>query len=74
MKRDVILLVFFFIVPTSWFVLAKGHSYIHTQLNYVLWYFGFVQALFYVTLNTMIIFFQSIFKLEKIADSKDSSL
>jgi hypothetical protein len=37
-----------FAASASWFVLAKGHSYIHTQLNYVLWYFGFVQALFYV--------------------------
>lgn len=33
--------------PLSWFVLAKGHSFVHVQLNYVLWYFGFVQALAY---------------------------
>lgn len=24
--------------PMSWFILAKGHSAIHTHLNYVLWY------------------------------------
>ncbi len=23
--------------PLSWFVLAKGHSYIHTHINYILW-------------------------------------
>lgn len=74
MKRDAILLVFFFIVPVSWFVLAKGHSYIHTQLNYVLWYFGFVQALIYVTINTIIIFLTYISKFQKIVDAKDSSL
>jgi hypothetical protein len=28
--------------PLSWFLLAKGHSYIHTHLNYVLWYLPFV--------------------------------
>jgi len=28
--------------PLSWFVLAKGHSYIHLHLNYVLWYLPFV--------------------------------
>lgn len=32
----------------SWFVLAKSHSFIHTHLNFVLWYFGFVQVCFYV--------------------------
>lgn len=38
----------FFAVSVSWFVLAKGHSYIHTHMNYVLWYFGFVQVCLYV--------------------------
>lgn len=53
--RDAVLLVVFFVVPISWFVLAKGHSHIHTGLNFVLWYFGFIQALIYVTLNTALI-------------------
>ena len=35
----------------SWFVLAKNHSYVHTHLNYVLWYFGFVQGCFYIIVN-----------------------
>lgn len=24
--------------PLSWYILAKGHSHIHTHMNYVLWY------------------------------------
>ncbi|WP_129126141.1 hypothetical protein [Geomonas oryzae] len=30
------------LAPLSWFILAKGHSYIHLHLNYVLWYLLFV--------------------------------
>lgn len=37
-----------FIASTSWFILAKSHSYIHTHINYVLWYFGFVQICIYI--------------------------
>lgn len=70
-QRDAVLLAFFFIVPVSWFVLAKGHSYIHTHLNYVLWYFGFVQALIYVSFNTAIIFFLGFVEWIKSADAKD---
>ncbi len=42
------LLFTFCICPLSWFVLAKGHSYIHLHMNFVLWYFGFAQALVFV--------------------------
>jgi len=31
-----------FLAPLSWFVLAKGHSYIHTTMNYLLWHIPFV--------------------------------
>jgi hypothetical protein len=31
-----------FIAAVSWFVLAKGHSQVHTFLNYVVWPIGFV--------------------------------
>lgn len=31
-----------FLAPLSWFILFKGHSYVHTYLNYVLWFIGFV--------------------------------
>jgi hypothetical protein len=32
----------FFVGSANWFFAAKGHSYIHYQLNYVLWYLLFV--------------------------------
>lgn len=44
-RKYFILIVLFALVPLSWFVLAKAHSYIHTHMNYVLWYFGFIPAL-----------------------------
>jgi hypothetical protein len=31
-----------FLGAVSWFVLAKGHSQVHTHLNYIVWYIGFV--------------------------------
>jgi len=30
------------LAPLSWFILAKGHSYVHFHLNYVLWYIPFL--------------------------------
>jgi len=41
----------FFITTVSWFVLGKSHSYIHTHMNYVLWYFGYVQICFYIIIK-----------------------
>ncbi len=40
--------IIFLLTSISWFTLAKAHSYIHTHMNYVLWYFGFVQICFYI--------------------------
>lgn len=48
-KRDSALLVATMLAPCSWFLLMKGHSAIHTHLNYVLWYIGFIPALLFVT-------------------------
>lgn len=39
-----------FLATISWLVLAKSHSYIHTHMNFVLWYFGFVQICLYCLL------------------------
>lgn len=39
------------IMCVSWFILGKAHSYVHTFLNYVLWYMGFVQIIFYVPIH-----------------------
>lgn len=37
--RDAAVLTVFFAVPVSWIVLAKGHSYTQTHINFVLWAF-----------------------------------
>ena len=49
-----IMYVVFFLTSISWFCLAKGHSFIHTHMNYVLWYFGFIQVCFYVILDKIV--------------------
>ncbi len=51
--------VVFFLSSISWFCLAKSHSYIHTNINYVLWYFGFVQICFYIILRKLAQLFQN---------------
>lgn len=55
----------FFAATVSWFFLAKAHSYIHTHLNYVLWYFGFVQALLYCLARFLLLVSLDILKLFK---------
>ena len=54
-----IMYVVFFLTSISWFCLGKGHSYLHTFLNYVLWYFGFVQICFYVILDKIVRLYKS---------------
>lgn len=46
----VVLLFFCYLllIPFSWYVLAKPHSYIHTHINFVLFYIGFIPYLIYV--------------------------
>lgn len=46
--------VVFFLTSFSWFCLAKSHSYVHIHMNYVLWYFGFVQICFYIIVDKII--------------------
>ena len=46
--RDASLLVIGFCVAVSWFIAAKGHSFIHTHVLFVLWYFLFVPAMLFV--------------------------
>lgn len=41
-------LVISFSSPLSWFMMAKGHSYIHYHLNYIVLYFGFIPTLIYL--------------------------
>lgn len=40
------LVVISLLAPLSWIVLAKGHSYIHTHINYILWSIPTVPILF----------------------------
>jgi len=37
-----LLLIISALAPLSWFIMAKGHSYVHKHLNYVLWYIPFL--------------------------------
>lgn len=62
LMRDLGLFCTFIIVPISWFILAKSHSYEHTHINFVLWYFGTVAALIYISLNGFKILFYKIIK------------
>ena len=48
LQRDIALYVVSFCTSISWFILAKSHSQMHTHMNYVLWYFGFVQICIYM--------------------------
>lgn len=50
-KKMVALYGISFLTSISWFVLAKSHSYVHSHLNYVLWYFGYIQICFYVIVS-----------------------
>lgn len=52
--RDLLLYLITFCTSTSWFVLAKAHSAVHIHMNYVLWYFGFVQICLYVILKKLL--------------------
>lgn len=52
--NKVALYIVTFLTSISWIVLAKSHSYVHTFLNFVLWYFGFIQVCLYVIINQVI--------------------
>jgi len=43
-----------FTAPVSWFFLAKAHSYIHYQLNYVLWYLPFIPYSFAILFENFV--------------------
>ncbi|TNF69106.1 MAG: hypothetical protein EP298_05155 [Gammaproteobacteria bacterium] len=58
-QQQLPLLIISILSPLSWFVLAKAHSYIHTHLNFVLWYFGTVAMIIYILGNTLINMFSN---------------
>lgn len=43
----------------SWIILAKSHSYIHTHMNYVLWYFGYVQMCLFIIIDSAVKYFNN---------------
>jgi hypothetical protein len=53
--RDAAIVFVMMLAPLSWYVLMKGHSVIHTHMNYVLWYFGFIPAIIFVGLRGVIL-------------------
>ncbi|MBQ2917025.1 MAG: hypothetical protein IJE59_02480 [Clostridia bacterium] len=61
--RDLTMFLVFFVTTMSWFVLGKAHSFIHTHMNYVLWYFGYVQISIYIIIKFIC---EKISKIEKI--------
>ena len=58
--KQISMYIVFFLTAASWYVLAKAHSYIHTRMNYVLWYVGFVPICFYVILNKVVVLYRGI--------------
>lgn len=38
----------------SWLVLGKSHSFIHTHMNFVLFYMGWVQSCFYIIIKNLL--------------------
>lgn len=52
--RDLSMFLSFLITSVSWFILGKSHSYIHLNMNFVLWYFGFIQVCFYIIIKFII--------------------
>jgi len=51
LRKDIWLFLVTFITCVSWFILGKSHSYIHTHMNYVMWYMGFIQIGTYFVLK-----------------------
>lgn len=45
------LLIISLLATLSWLILAKSHSYVHVHMNYVLWYFGYVQMCLFIIIN-----------------------
>ena len=52
--RDAVLLVLGALATSSWFVLAKSHSYVHIHLNGVLFYLPFMPIAVYLLLKQLI--------------------
>lgn len=47
-RRDCALVLIALSIPMSWYILAKAHSFIHTPMNFVLWYLLGVSTLIWI--------------------------
>jgi hypothetical protein len=61
-QRDLYLFFVFLSVPVSWFVMAKGHSFTQTHINFVLWFIGFMPALIFVAASGLLVPLTSLLK------------
>ena len=52
--RNLALYLFSAMIPLSWMVLAKAHSYVHVHMNFVLWYMGFVPVCLYLIAKAVV--------------------
>lgn len=50
----VVLYILMYLGPISWFVLAKGYSYVHTHFTFLLWYYGYIQICLYIIVKFII--------------------
>ncbi|MCI8384565.1 MAG: hypothetical protein HFJ33_06900 [Clostridia bacterium] len=66
--RDIVMFLVFLSTTLSWLILGKSHSYIHTTMNYVLWYFGFIQICIYIIVK---FFFKITYQIGKIEEGKN---
>lgn len=57
--------VVFFITSLSWFCLAKAHSQQHGHMNYVLWYFGYVQICLYIIVNKVVSLYKNLVRVRE---------
>ncbi len=49
--KDLTLYMVTLVTCISWYVFGKSHSYIHTDLNNVMWYMGFMQTCAYIVIR-----------------------
>lgn len=61
--QDALLLAGSWLVCTSWFILAKAHSFDHTYINPVLWYVLFAQTAVYLAVRQGVILSRSLSQL-----------
>ena len=53
--KNIALIISFSLPALSWFIMAKSHSFVHTHMNFVLWYMGGVAVMFYIIFESLLI-------------------